>query len=30
MLKEGWTYEEWLLQHHELEVRPTQRLGTAA
>ena len=30
MLKEGWTYEQWLLQHHKLEVRPTQRMGTAA
>ncbi|PJE19374.1 MAG: IS110 family transposase [Mycobacterium sp.] len=30
MLKEGWTYEQWLVQHHKLEVRPTQRLGTAA
>ena len=30
MLKEGWTYEQWLLQYHELEVRPTQRMGTAA
>jgi len=30
MLKEGGTYEQWLLQHHELEVRPTQRMGSAA
>ena len=30
MLKEGWTYEEWLQQHHELEVRPRQHMGSAA
>jgi transposase len=33
MLKESWTYSEWLGQHqqvHRPEVRPTQRLGTMA
>jgi transposase len=29
-LKEGWSYEEWLRQHEQLEVRPTQALGSAA
>lgn len=27
MLKEGWTYESWLLQHDDLEVRQTQRMA---
>lgn len=30
MLQHGWTYEQWLSQHHKLEVRPAQRMGTAA
>ena len=34
MLKEGWTYDEWLKQHQEVfrrsEVRPSQRLGAVA
>jgi transposase len=33
MLKEGWTYTEWLQQHQHNrrpEVRPTQRLGATA
>jgi transposase len=32
MLKEGWSYEEWLRQHdsQRSEVRPVQRLGPAA
>lgn len=33
MLTEGWTYEEWLAQHHdhhELGVRPSQLVGSAA
>ena len=29
-LKEEWSYEEWLRQHEQLEVRPTQALGSAA
>lgn len=30
MMKEEWTYEEWLRHHDHLEVRPIQQLGTAA
>lgn len=41
MLKEGWSYEEWLQQHmqghvqdhvqlHQSEVRPGQRMGAVA
>jgi len=33
MLKEGWSYEEWLQQHEtsrRSEVRPSQRLGSVA
>ena len=34
MLVHGWTYDEWLQQHedhhHELGVRPSQRMGSAA
>lgn len=33
MLKEGWTYEEWLQQHmnpQRSEVRPVQRMGAVA
>jgi len=33
MLKEGWTYPEWLQQHQESrrpEVRPIQRAGAMA
>ena len=36
MLKEGWSYEEWLRQHQEAgqprrsEVRPMQRMGAPA
>jgi len=36
MLKEGWSYEDWLQQHQEAgfsrwsEVRPVQRLGAMA
>jgi transposase len=36
MLKEGWSYEEWLRQHqqangsHRSEVRPMQRMGATA
>lgn len=33
MLVNGWTYDEWLQQHddhHELGVRPRQRMGSAA
>lgn len=30
MLKEEWTYEEWLRHHDHLEVRPVQQLGSAA
>lgn len=33
MLVNGWTYDEWLTQHehhHELGVRPRQRMGSAA
>ena len=29
-LKEEWSYDEWLRQHEQLEVRPTQALGSAA
>ena len=33
MLKEGWTYQEWLQQHvdsQRSEVRPVQRMGAMA
>jgi hypothetical protein len=30
MLKEEWSYTEWLRQHDRSEVRPMQALGTAA
>ncbi len=33
MLRNAWTYDEWLRQHeahHELGVRPRQRMGSAA
>ena len=33
MLKEGWTYEQWLQQHEQSqrsEVRPVQRMGAMA
>jgi hypothetical protein len=33
MLKNGWTYEEWLQQHvnsQRSEVRPAQRMGAVA
>lgn len=30
MLKEGWSYEEWLEQHERLEVRPVQTLASVA
>lgn len=28
MLKQGWSYEEWLQQHERLEVRPTRSLAS--
>jgi hypothetical protein len=30
MLREGWSYEEWLEQHEQLEVRPVQTLASVA
>ena len=33
MMKEGWTYEQWLQQHvnsHRSEVRPVQHMGAVA
>ena len=33
MLKDGWTYDEWLQQHvhsQRSEVRPVQRMGAMA
>ena len=30
MLKEEWSYTEWLRQHDRSEVRPVQPLGSAA